>query len=57
MVNRHSTSSIRTLSDIPPLSAATSFTSSSGSIPFIDEDIDFVTEEGLRHADMKLQAR
>lgn len=57
MVHRHSTSSIRTLSDIPPLSAATSFTSSSGSIPFMDEDIDFVTEEGLRHADMKLEAR
>jgi len=51
MVKRHSTSSIRTLSSV------TSFASSSGSIPFQDEDMDFVTEEGLRHADMKLEAR
>jgi hypothetical protein len=57
IVKQLSASSIRTLSDIPPLSSAASYASSSSSIPFHDEEVDVVTEEGLRHADMNLEAR
>lgn len=57
VVRQLSTSSLRSLSDIPLLSSAASFTSSTGSIPFEDEEVDVVTEEGLRHADMTLEAR
>lgn len=57
VVKRLSTSSVRTLNDIPPLSSAASFTSSAGSILFEDGDVDVVIEEGLRHADMSLEAR
>lgn len=57
VVRRLSNSSIRTLSDIPRISSAASFTSSAGSIPFEDGDVDVVTEDGLRHANMNLEAR
>jgi hypothetical protein len=55
-IRRLSTSSsIRTLSDI---SVAASFASSGVSVPLIqDEEVDYVREEGLRHAEINLEAR
>jgi len=55
-VRRPSATSIRNLCDLHPHSATLS---SSGTIPFEDEpeEMDIVTEKGLRHADITLEAR
>lgn len=57
VIRRLSIGSVRSLNDIPPLSSAASFASSAGSIAFDDEEVDVVTEEGLKHSDSTLEAR
>lgn len=57
VIRRLSINSVRSLNEIPLHSSAASFTSSAGSIKFDDEDVDVVTEDGLRHADITLEAR
>ena len=51
-------SSARSFSDVlvSPLSAP-SRSSSTSSVPFAEGEVDVVTEEGLRHATVKLNAR
>lgn len=45
------------VSDIPPISICSSYASSTASIPFIEGDVDVVTEEGVGHSDITLEAR
>ncbi|KAI8995386.1 kinase-like protein [Trametes punicea] len=54
---RSSTSSSRSLPDIASIGSSPAYSSSSLSIPFDDTDGDVARVEGLRHANIRLEAR
>ncbi|KAI0359098.1 kinase-like protein [Trametes cingulata] len=54
---RSSTTSSRSLPDNASIGTSPAYSSSSLSIPFEDTDVDVVRVEGLRHADIRLEAR
>ncbi|KAH8120586.1 kinase-like protein [Phellopilus nigrolimitatus] len=58
-IKRTSTSSLRARSvdSARSVLSTLSRTSSTASIPFTDDEVDVVTEEGIRHTDRKLQAK
>ncbi|KAI9066690.1 kinase-like protein [Trametes sanguinea] len=56
-LNRSSTSSSRSLPDNPSIATSPAYSTSSLSIPFEHADVDVVRVEGLRHANVRLEAR
>ncbi|KAI0374450.1 kinase-like protein [Pilatotrama ljubarskyi] len=54
---RSSSTSSRSLPDNASIGTSPAYSSSSLSIPFDDTDVDVVRVEGLRHADIRLEAR
>lgn len=55
---RMSSASLRSfVSDIPPISICSSYASSTASIPFVEGEVDVVTEEGVGHSEITLEAK
>lgn len=57
LANQSSTTSLRSGRLTATVPSTNSRSSSTSSIPFADGEVDVVTEEGLRHSPIKLEAR